>query len=263
MATQAPVMGAGIWGGTPVGDRVKGQPYTPGEWEMGNRPGETGPLKTGPFIWGKDTPTAPGATASPLGQTDNAWGTPGYQAPTGGDPIPSPFSVNSPTAQGQDPSQFRPGSMAWRQAGGGVAQQQQQNQQPGGQSDFQIQTGITPGPVLPQDVIQQQQNQLQSYQPAFPQYPTRPMGAGASALSGQLRDIVSQATSQYSTEFGREAAFANAQQLLESQRAQAGAGTDWGRALVGNYASQLGNEGQAQNALLSMIQSMMAGGNNG
>jgi hypothetical protein len=137
----------------------------------------------------------------------------------------------------------------------------QQPQQPTGQNDFQIQTGITPGPVLPQPVVQQQQQQLQSYQPAFPQYPTRPMGAGASALMGQLNDIVSQATNQYAVDFGRQAAFANAQQQLESQKAQAGAGTGWGRALVTDYASQLANQGQAQNALLSILASMVGGKN--
>jgi len=122
--------------------------------------------------------------------------------------------------------------------------------QPAGQGGFNIQTGITAGPAVPQAQVQATQQRLQNYQAPSP-------GAQYAPFMQHLNSLVGGALGTASTDFGRDAAFANAQHLLASQKAQAGAGTAWGGAMLGDYASRMGTQSQGLNALLSLLQSFM------
>lgn len=112
---------------------------------------------------------------------------------------------------------------------------------------FNVQTGITAGPVLPQNIVQSEQNRLRSYQPA---------SIGAPFMQ-HLNDLVGGAMNTAAMDFGRDASFANAQQLLASQQARANAGLGWGGAALGDYASQRGSQLQGLNALITLLQQFM------
>lgn len=114
-----------------------------------------------------------------------------------------------------------------------------------------VQTGITAGPVLPQNIVQAEQNRLRGYQAQMPP------GAQYAPFMQQLNDLVGGQLNTAATDFGRDAAYANAQQLLASQRAQAGAGAGWGNAMLGDYASRMGSQGQSLNAILALLRQFM------
>lgn len=107
----------------------------------------------------------------------------------------------------------------------------------------QIQTGISVGPVLTPNIVQGEQQRMQNF---------RPQGV-PSPFMGHLNDLIGQGTNNMATDFGRQAAYANAQQQLGTEQARANAGLGWGNVMLGNYASQLGTQQQALQALLSLL----------
>lgn len=132
---------------------------------------------------------------------------------------------------------------------------QQQAAQPGSAPNAQggfmprIQTGITVGPVMPQANVDAQVGQMRSFQPQMP----NEAGRNYNPMLGHLNALVGGQMNNAATNFGRDASFANAQQMLGTQQARAGAGTGWGSVLLGDYTSQLGNRSQGINALLSLL----------
>lgn len=121
----------------------------------------------------------------------------------------------------------------------------------GGAGGFnpQISTGISVGPVVPQNLVNQQQNRMRSFQAPTPQEP----GRDYSPFMQQLQSLVGGQMNDAATDFGRDASYANAQHLLGTQQARARAGTGWGGAMLGDYTSRLGNQQQMLSALLAML----------
>lgn len=106
-----------------------------------------------------------------------------------------------------------------------------------------ISTGINVGPVMPQQAVQGHQDRLRGSQgPA--QY---------APYMQHLNSLLSNQMNAAATDFGRDAAYANAQQMLGSQQARARAGTGWGGVALQQYGNQLGNQQQALSALLSLL----------
>ncbi len=133
-------------------------------------------------------------------------------------------------------------------AGNGNPGTSSRGQMPQGQ--FNINTGITAGPAIPQATVQATQQRLQNYQAPSP-------GAQYAPFMQHLNSLVGGALGTAATDYGRDAAYANAQQLLAAQKAQAGAGSAWGSAMLGDYASRMGTQSQGLNAILALLQGMM------
>lgn len=121
--------------------------------------------------------------------------------------------------------------------------------QQGGSFAPNIKTGITVGPVLPQNIVSQEQNRLRGTQAtAMPQGPV-----DYNPYMQHLNSLLSNKMNAAATDYGRDAAFANAQQMLGTQQAQARAGTGWGGVALQQYGNQLGGQQQALAMLLSLL----------
>lgn len=124
----------------------------------------------------------------------------------------------------------------------------QQSQMGTGGFNPQIQTGITVGPVLPQSVVQSEQNRLRNFQ--------APVPGGQqdySPFMGHLQSLVSGQMNNAATDYGRDAAYANAQQQLATEQARANAGQGWGNIALGQYTSQVGDQSRMLNMILSLL----------
>jgi hypothetical protein len=137
---------------------------------------------------------------------------------------------------------------AMAQNGGPQPQASQQPQMGTGGFRPQIQTGITVGPVLPQGVVQSEQNRLRNFQ--------APVPGGQqdySPFMGHLQSLVGGQMNNAATDYGRDAAYANAQQQLATEQARANAGQGWGNIALGQYTSQVGDQSRLLNMILSML----------
>lgn len=108
-----------------------------------------------------------------------------------------------------------------------------------------ISTGISVGPVLPPDVVAAQRQQITGATPN--------VAGMAPGAAGRVQEMFGQQMQAYDTEYDRNASYANAQQLLATQKARAGAGAGWGGIAAGNYASQLSDQSRMVNALLALL----------
>jgi len=111
-----------------------------------------------------------------------------------------------------------------------------------------IQTGISVGPVMPQQMVQSEQNRLRNTKAAAPQGPV-----DYSPYMQRLNSLLSGQMNAAATDFGRDAAYANAQQQLGTEQARARAGTGWGGVALQQYGNQLGGQQQALSMLLSLL----------
>jgi hypothetical protein len=112
-----------------------------------------------------------------------------------------------------------------------------------------ISTGITVGPVMPQAAVNQEQNRLRNTQVS--QMPKGPVDY--SPFMSHLNSLLSGQVNEAATDFGRDASFANAQQMLGTQQANARAGTGWGGVALQQHGNQLGNQQQSLAMLLSLL----------
>lgn len=113
-----------------------------------------------------------------------------------------------------------------------------------------IQTGITVGGVMPQQQVQQTQNQLRNTQMTAP---PQDAGQNYAPYMQHLNSLLSNGGNAAALDYGRDASFANAQQLLASQNAQSRAGTGWGGVALQQYGNQLGQQQQGLSMLLSLL----------
>lgn len=121
--------------------------------------------------------------------------------------------------------------------------------QQGQQFNPSIKTGITVGPVLPQNIVNQEQNRLRGTQAT--QMPQGPVDY--SPYMQHFNSLLSNKMNAAATDYGRDAAYANAQQMLGTQQAQARAGTGWGGVALQQYGNQLGSQNQALAMILSLL----------
>lgn len=132
--------------------------------------------------------------------------------------------------------------------GGTTGTTQYGNQMGTGGFQPQIQTGITVGPVLPQNVVQGEQNRLRNFQ--------APVPGGQqdySPFMGHLQSLVGGQMNNAATDYGRDTAYANAQQQLATEQARANAGQGWGNIALGQYSSQTGDQSRLLNMILSLL----------
>lgn len=98
----------------------------------------------------------------------------------------------------------------------------------GSGNQLTIQSGITPGPIYDPT---QMQGALAGFGQRSPMPAAPGVGASppqANALNQLHNDSMATLNNNNKTQFDREAAMANAQQLLSGQRAQSDAGLQWG-----------------------------------
>lgn len=122
---------------------------------------------------------------------------------------------------------------------------------PSGQSFApNIQTGVSAGPVMAPAAVQATQNKLRS-----PQMTAPPQDAGQNyaPYMQHLNSLLQQGGDAAAIDFGRDAAFANAQQDLASQQARSNAGLGWGGVGLQQYGNQLGQQQQGLAMLLSLL----------
>ena len=113
-----------------------------------------------------------------------------------------------------------------------------------------IQTGITVGGVLPQQQVQQTQQRLRNTQMTAP---PQDGGQNYAPFMQHLNSLLSNGGNAAAIDYGRDASFANAQQLLGSQQAQSRAGTGWGGVALQQHGNNLGVQQQGLSMLLSLL----------
>lgn len=121
---------------------------------------------------------------------------------------------------------------------------------------FNIQTGISAGPVWQPQQVQQTQQQMRQPPMRMPQFPTRSAYSPQTmaGFGGQFGDLMGQMGNSAAINFGRQAAPINAQQNLNSQQARAGAGVNWANLLANEYGTNLNSRSMMNNSLLQLLQ---------
>jgi hypothetical protein len=118
------------------------------------------------------------------------------------------------------------------------------------QGGANIQTGITVGPVLPQNIVNQEQSRRRGAQMTAP---PQDAGQNYAPYMQHLNSLLSNAGNAAAIDYGRDASFANAQQMLGTQQARARAGTGWGGVALQQQGNQLGGQQQGLAMLLSLL----------
>lgn len=164
-----------------------------------------------------------------------------------GSAVTNPWTMTNQIKGQQGTAMARSGAVRPPSAQGTPGTTQQPRTGTGGFNP-QIQTGITVGPVLPQSVVQSEQNRLRNFQASVP-------GGQQdySPFMGHLQSLVGGAMNNAATDYGRDAAYANAQQQLATEQARAGAGQGWGNIALGQYTSQVGDQSRLLNMILSLL----------
>ena len=116
--------------------------------------------------------------------------------------------------------------------------------------------GITLGPVLSQQQVQQKQNQLRAT-PAH--LPITDASAGG-ALSQLLSDLVGQQGERSAIDFGLQAAADNARQSFAAKQAGSRAQLGRGSLAASDAISRLGDQGKVMSILLSLIGDLIPSG---
>lgn len=126
----------------------------------------------------------------------------------------------------------------------------------GSGNQLTIQTGITPGPIYNQ---QQMQQALGGFGQRSPMPAAPGVGASppqANALNQLHNDSMATLNNNNKTQFDREAAMANAQQLLSSQRAQGDAGLQWGNLGTRLAENNFANANNTKTNVLKLSQAL-------
>jgi hypothetical protein len=120
----------------------------------------------------------------------------------------------------------------------------------------EITTGIDVGPVYQPGEVQGAVDLLQQPATAEPlqTQETRSIGQGAqSSLAQMLRDATRATGSRQAVDFARNAAMENARRELESERARAQSGIDFGQVSLGDYTSRLNDASRIRSALIRLL----------
>lgn len=106
----------------------------------------------------------------------------------------------------------------------------------------QVTTGVQAGPIWGQQKIEESQQRMMA--------PGQPMGG---ALGELFSSLFGQMNQDNAVQFGRDAAYANAQHQLGSEQSRAQAGLGWGNIAAGDYASMLADKSRLLGTILSML----------
>lgn len=106
-----------------------------------------------------------------------------------------------------------------------------------------IRTGITAGPAVNPQWIQQMQASMRGYQPAAPQ----------PGMQGRLGELTSQRLDNSALQLGRQGSYDNAQHLLASQTARSQAGLGWGGLQASDRINALQRNSSVINAIINML----------
>ena len=186
---------------------------------------------------------------------------PGMGYVAGPKPAPKPTAQASSRPTGYrppKPATYKPPSQTPQQTA--YAQQLAKmlgNVQPGTAAGGNT-TGSFVAPQIDVNPIwnQQQVTQAQQGMRNTPAPPMNTSGAGAASQAGisqMLQDSMMGAGSAAATNFGRDAAFANSQHIMNANQHNVARGLDAANLGASQYANQLGFDNGYQNILLSML----------